>query len=93
MGNDIPSSNLHKDVSELHKKVDDLHKEYSDYCKVCNSITGQGAHMEMAKQDNTVVSPIRQHLTTIVLCVIEAILKLLLLQSESVSGSNMSSYP
>ena len=52
LGYDMPSSNLHKDVSELHKKVDDLLKEFSDFCKVYNGITGQGAQMEMAKQDN-----------------------------------------
>ena len=86
---DMPSSNLHKDVSELHKKVDDLHKGFSDFCKECKGISGQGAQMEMAKQDNMRVSPIRPHLTTIVLCVIIAILMLLLLQSESVCGSNM----
>ena len=88
--NDISSSNLHKDVGELHKKVNDLRKEFSDFCKVFNGISGQGDQMEMAKQDNMLVSPIRQHLTTIVLCVIIAILILLLLQSESLYGSNMS---
>ena len=41
--NDIPSSNLHKDVGELHAwKVDELHKE-------CKGVSGQGSQMEMAK--------------------------------------------
>ena len=88
--NDMPSNNLHKDVSELHEKVDGLCNKFSDFSKECKGINGQGAQMEMAKQDSMWVSPIRPHLTTIVLCVIIAILILLLLQSESVCGSNMS---
>ena len=77
--NDVPFSNLHKDVVEVHENVSNLHqefhKEFSELRKECKGISRQGAELEIAKrQDNMLVSLIRSHLTVIVLCVIVAIL-------------------
>ena len=76
--NDMPFSNLHNDVGEVHKTVSDLHKEFhkefSELHKECKGISKQVAQLEIAKQDNRPVSPLRSHFTTIVLCVIVAVL-------------------
>ena len=73
--NDMPS---HKDVCEVHKEVCDLRKEFSEVCK---GISGQGPRLEIPRQDNIVVSPIRLYLTAIVLCAAVAILTAVLLQT------------
>ena len=79
--NDMPFSNLDKDVAEVHKNVNDLREEFSDLRK---GISGQGAQLEIGRQDNMLVSPIscRSHFTIIVLCVIVSMLTVVLLQSH-----------
>ena len=77
--NDMPFSNLHKDVVEVHENVSDLHKEFhkefSELRKECKGVSRQGAQLKIAKRwDNMLVSLIRSHLTVIVLCVMVAIL-------------------